>query len=477
MQRLDTFLPEVTRDETRVAQLAVQPGEPPRAVAFVEYVPDDDDEFADTAMLVEVHDLRQRRGVARVVVDPVDTDDPASVEVRSVEGAAGGLDAELMRAVVEAFVVDEDYHRQLDEHRRQFRDAARAFEPDDGPPAEVFEEAGRNDPCPCESGRKFKRCCLKRLDEIRSRVERHELSIGDFRRDWEQRAESVEGINQLLEGVWAVVSAGDQAPRLARRLLGDMGIGLDRDEVEQAAQHVEHVRDIPPGWMNDFSTGWTWQKPLVETVAPVLAELLWQEWVSDVARPHRIKTLIGSGYRFDADSQQRWQQWARAWEQLREWLARRGVIGDEELTMFLDESLQLSQGIEGWLVDLVEAARRRVGELEDDGEWLLPVDVLADVATLFAQSAVRSANDAAVFGYAGFIDAGRVADAEEVLRRLEEAPLADESAAVYLADLLVRWGYEVPAGQVEMIRRLVRRSIDEFGDEELEQVAEQLNQL
>ena len=29
-----------------------------------------------------------------------------------------------------------------------------------------FRDVGRNDPCPCGSGKKFKKCCLAKLDEV-----------------------------------------------------------------------------------------------------------------------------------------------------------------------------------------------------------------------------------------------------------------------------------------------------------------------
>jgi len=39
-----------------------------------------------------------------------------------------------------------------------FREMARRLRPDLAPPPVARYEAGRNDPCPCGSGKKFKRC-------------------------------------------------------------------------------------------------------------------------------------------------------------------------------------------------------------------------------------------------------------------------------------------------------------------------------
>ncbi|MCZ6694962.1 MAG: SEC-C metal-binding domain-containing protein [Acidobacteria bacterium] len=34
-----------------------------------------------------------------------------------------------------------------------------------GKPSPNFEEIGRNDACPCGSGRKFKQCCIDRAEQ------------------------------------------------------------------------------------------------------------------------------------------------------------------------------------------------------------------------------------------------------------------------------------------------------------------------
>ena len=34
--------------------------------------------------------------------------------------------------------------------------------------------AGRNDPCPCGSGKKYKKCCLRRAEELEARARHHD---------------------------------------------------------------------------------------------------------------------------------------------------------------------------------------------------------------------------------------------------------------------------------------------------------------
>lgn len=59
----------------------------------------------------------------------------------------------------------ERYERQRERKRRE-RPAAEAAEPGGGPrpetpvePAKSARTVGRNDPCPCGSGKKYKKCC------------------------------------------------------------------------------------------------------------------------------------------------------------------------------------------------------------------------------------------------------------------------------------------------------------------------------
>ena len=50
--------------------------------------------------------------------------------------------------------------------RDRARQAARevaALEPPQGPAVNPYKHVGRNDPCPCGSGKKFKKCCLQRV--------------------------------------------------------------------------------------------------------------------------------------------------------------------------------------------------------------------------------------------------------------------------------------------------------------------------
>lgn len=57
------------------------------------------------------------------------------------------------------------YHRKREEKERYTKQLPTDDEPELPPPVEPItsdkEKVGRNDPCPCGSGKKYKKCCGK----------------------------------------------------------------------------------------------------------------------------------------------------------------------------------------------------------------------------------------------------------------------------------------------------------------------------
>jgi hypothetical protein len=76
---------------------------------------------------------------------------------------------------------DEDLDEEVDtwearERRERFSDERVLWGPSEGPAVNPYKGVGRNDPCPCGSGKKFKKCCLGKADalaepEARARLE------------------------------------------------------------------------------------------------------------------------------------------------------------------------------------------------------------------------------------------------------------------------------------------------------------------
>jgi hypothetical protein len=60
---------------------------------------------------------------------------------------------------------DEDSDEDEWEPRERIPPERMLWSPDEGPAVNPYKGVGRNDPCPCGSGKKFKKCCLGKVDE------------------------------------------------------------------------------------------------------------------------------------------------------------------------------------------------------------------------------------------------------------------------------------------------------------------------
>ncbi|MBV9947037.1 MAG: SEC-C domain-containing protein [Myxococcales bacterium] len=111
-----------------------------------------------------------------------------------------------------------------------------------------MSKVGRNDPCPCGSGKKFKRCCLERVEaeeraeRLRVEAERAEAEFGEVDEFVEtleharavvEESQIVEQVDRLSEAVLRGIEAGrfDEADSAARQLMAgfpDEPLGFER---------------------------------------------------------------------------------------------------------------------------------------------------------------------------------------------------------------------------------------------------------
>jgi predicted Zn-dependent protease len=124
-----------------------------------------------------------------------------------------------------------------------------------------MSKVGRNDPCPCGSGKKFKRCCQERVEAGKREAHRHaeverlaaERARLEAERDFAERkqedalhdSETFTRVDYLSESVLASIGSGrlDDAETTARQLLAefpDDPLGTERlGEVFEARGNVQ----------------------------------------------------------------------------------------------------------------------------------------------------------------------------------------------------------------------------------------------
>ncbi|HBD09832.1 MAG TPA: hypothetical protein DCZ69_16395 [Syntrophobacteraceae bacterium] len=79
----------------------------------------------------------------------------------------------------------------------------------------TFKRVGRNDPCPCGSGKKYKKCCLSRQEEVRQNVP------ADAWQEAEELARRREKLEKDIQHAWDLLYAQeyDKAGRVALQML------------------------------------------------------------------------------------------------------------------------------------------------------------------------------------------------------------------------------------------------------------------
>jgi fructose-specific component phosphotransferase system IIB-like protein len=79
----------------------------------------------------------------------------------------------------------------------------------------IFRKVNRNEPCPCGSGKKYKKCCLAKHEEARKHIPKDRLE------EMEERAKNQEKLEKEVEKGFDLIFTQefDKAQRLAERLL------------------------------------------------------------------------------------------------------------------------------------------------------------------------------------------------------------------------------------------------------------------
>lgn len=457
MLRLDAFRPELARDETLVLQLPYVPGESPRPVAFAERYCEDPDCECHRAN-IRVVDLTDGNDLATIVhrfaetADSSPAGDPTYLDRLCLEDRH----TRLMLGIVRYLVEHHDYRRRLQTHYEAFKDVVhRREQADTGP--DIPEDTGRNDPCPCGSGRKFKKCCLRKQKQATDDIPRHhDLSLDEFYAPWRRRADSIEQLDRFFEVLNDAELAGDGEFDVARRIVDGFEIDVDQDDLVEMLQQG----DSPDLVAENFARRTDGEfRDAPELVTPVLSgviDTLMTHWTHDTILPRNVASGIDAGYLLvDDDPGTTLTRWALTWTDLTTWLdeddnlnAEAGLIDQLETLVDADESLR------HWLRDLAETARQRV---EATGENVRPAEVLPDclelmeqIEEVFAESDPAVANDAAVNRYYALLKLERTDEATEVLETIAGRPTDDLFAPLFIGDIYEIWGHDPARRHLEL---------------------------
>lgn len=419
MLPLAAHCPDLAREETKVVELAFGSGRSPTPVAFVERFCDESDCDCRRVTL-QLVDLDSREELASVGMDFEETEAGVDRPVYFERTSRGDIEAHLLRAVVEGYVVHTDYPERLRRHYRMFRDVV---------------ESGASPPASPRNSRT--NGSSKPLQDYSARV--GELELDEVVEPWRQRAESPGELNRILRLFVDARSGYGTAFDAARTILEGLGIDIDRQQIVAASEDVSDTRYYPPAWREVVDSKWSIEAPLVDDILPLVAEALWERW-TDTPRPHLTTKLISAGYeaRYEEGPGEAWVEWAKAWRHVEVWLdARGGVPEGRRLTGVLDEALDVAEDAESWLHDVGRLVRELLRASKDDQELAVEsLDLLASITARLTDRETVLNNNLDAARYASLRDLGRTDEAVGLLESMVETPTADTYAGLFLAHVI-----------------------------------------
>lgn len=150
-------------------------------------------------------------------------------------------------------------------------------------------EIGRNDPCPCGSGKKFKKCCI----------------------------DNPERLLRYMYGLLTYEEVADMSTKDIVKRLENMGIRLDKDVFLRDVEQHYSAEDLSEDWFRTFDVT---AKGREEDFPWLAAWILWERLAPAQNMPmERIGGLIDEGgqYISDKDSPRGCDTWLRAWEAIK----------------------------------------------------------------------------------------------------------------------------------------------------------------
>lgn len=155
-----------------------------------------------------------------------------------------------------------------------------------------MEKIGRNDPCPCGSGKKFKKCCINKINEV---IERARMGV-----PW--HTEEVDGL---------------KTKDIISRLQG-MGIHFDESAFREDVKRFYSASELSQYWLKKMAFP---ALDLDEDFVWMACVVLWKRLAPDVMNTEQLDDLMQEGYQLvhaNDSVVDGCKLWLQVWEHLKE---------------------------------------------------------------------------------------------------------------------------------------------------------------
>lgn len=158
-----------------------------------------------------------------------------------------------------------------------------------------MDKIGRNDPCPCGSGKKYKKCCI---DKPLPKIEQYSFK-------------------QYLDSFWSYEEANEMSTEEIISKLQSMGIAFEKEVFLREVEEFYSAQQLSENWFEIFSVSATDRD---EDFPWVAAWVLWERLApKNVLSMEQMNVLIDKGFEYLAenDSKTACDVWLSVWDAIK----------------------------------------------------------------------------------------------------------------------------------------------------------------
>ena len=199
----------------------------------------------------------------------------------------------------------------------------------------MSKKIGRNDPCPCGSGKKYKKCCLDKIQKARKRYKQ-------IKKHWSKEDVIQMSTEQIIQKLYR------------------FGVEFDQKEFLKDVENFDSAIKISEKWFDNFNVI---ADGFDQDFIVLAAIVLWERMASDKVSFEKIDDLMQKGYFLIYDQNQLHKGcdlWIKVWEYIK-------TMIPENVTDIKDvnDIIPCTQFISNWVDDFMMQLRNAACNKKD----------------------------------------------------------------------------------------------------------------
>nr|WP_245975449.1 SEC-C metal-binding domain-containing protein [Oceanobacillus chungangensis] len=246
---------------------------------------------------------------------------------------------------------------------------------------------GRNEPCPCGSGKKYKKCCLN-----------NQIVVQEVKTQTTSKMRTVEDVEQM-------------ETETIIKLLQEFGLPVSKDFFISEIEDFSSVKEILQLWNEDHYLDIS--NSIIGFILPAIKELA-KRLAPDYLLLEHLEDWINEGYIFAEanDNTHASFVWWKVWKYLPEWIGDRTITSIGELDKITSSSM--SNSFSNWVKDFeLQLAGARIS----DGLFIhIRLIYSEEFLELFPDSDETIIANMTLAKGESLIDLGKINEADDVFR-------------------------------------------------------------